>query len=184
MTELEKMQRAKNYIDQLANGIDPITSAEISNDSVLNNVRLARCFFYVSNILSTVIANGGEVQNMRKKNKFHITDSELQLVQLSATPIPVSEICNLISQAIADKNCAKLPATKITNWLVYKGFLHIISTSGKNHKYPTDMGTQIGISTEHRSGHRGDYDVNLYNQQAQQFLLDNLMAILHEEITV
>ena len=59
MTELETMQRAKMYLDKLAQGIDPISGQEIPNDSVLNNVRLARCFFYVSGILDQVIANGG-----------------------------------------------------------------------------------------------------------------------------
>ena len=48
MTELEKMERAKMYLDKLANGIDPITDQELPDDTVLNNVRLARCFFYTS----------------------------------------------------------------------------------------------------------------------------------------
>ena len=38
MTELEIMQRAKMYIDKLAQGIDPITDREVPEDSVLNNV--------------------------------------------------------------------------------------------------------------------------------------------------
>ena len=59
MTELEIMQRAKMYMDKLAQGIDPISGQEVPNDSVLNNVRLARCFFYVSGVLDQVIANGG-----------------------------------------------------------------------------------------------------------------------------
>lgn len=45
MTELEIMQRAKMYLDKLAQGIDPISGQEIPNDSVLNNVRLARWLF-------------------------------------------------------------------------------------------------------------------------------------------
>ena len=51
MTELEIMQRAKMYMEKLAQGIDPISDQEIPEDSVLNNVRLARCFFYVSGVL-------------------------------------------------------------------------------------------------------------------------------------
>ncbi len=38
MTEAEKLQRAKLYMDKLANGIDPITDTEIPGDSILNNV--------------------------------------------------------------------------------------------------------------------------------------------------
>ena len=58
MTELETMQRAKMYLDKLAQGINPITDEEVPEDSVLNNVRLARCFFYVSGVLDQLIANG------------------------------------------------------------------------------------------------------------------------------
>ncbi|MCI7727485.1 MAG: hypothetical protein MSH58_10195 [Clostridiales bacterium] len=68
MTELEIMQRAKMYMDKLAQGIDPISDQEMPEDSVLNNVRLARCFFYVSGVLDQVIACGGNVKKTPKKD--------------------------------------------------------------------------------------------------------------------
>ena len=45
MTELENLQRAKGYMDKLANGIDPFTGAEAPAEDVINNVHLSRCFF-------------------------------------------------------------------------------------------------------------------------------------------
>lgn len=57
MTEFEKMQRAKMYIDKLANGIDPLTDTEIMCDSTLNNVRISRCFnrfWYRQSLLHTL----------------------------------------------------------------------------------------------------------------------------------
>ena len=70
MTELEAMQRAKMYLDKLAQGIDPITNQEVPEDSVLNNVRLARCFFYVSDVLGKVIDNGGVIGGKPKLQAF------------------------------------------------------------------------------------------------------------------
>lgn len=58
MTELDKLKRARMYIEQLANGIDPITGDELSDDTILNNIRLSRCFFYISEILQIAIMNG------------------------------------------------------------------------------------------------------------------------------
>lgn len=55
MTELEKMQRAKMYIDRLANGINPIDDAPAADSDIINNVRISRCLFYVSDILGQVI---------------------------------------------------------------------------------------------------------------------------------
>ena len=75
MTELEIMQWAKMYMDKLAQGIDPISDQEVPNDSVLNNVRLARCLFYVSGVLEQVIANGG--RGIPGEKDFYITQEEI-----------------------------------------------------------------------------------------------------------
>ena len=76
MNDLETMRRAKVYLDKLAQGIDPITNQEVCEDSVLNNVRLARCFFYVSDIIGQVIDNGGVVGQVTKT-------VELRLLRIS-----------------------------------------------------------------------------------------------------
>ncbi len=50
-TELDTMKHAKEYIDKLANGIDPFTDKPVPDDDIVNNVKLSRCFFYISGIL-------------------------------------------------------------------------------------------------------------------------------------
>lgn len=50
-TELETMKHAKEYIDKLANGIDPFTDKPVPDGDIINNVKLSRCFFYISGIL-------------------------------------------------------------------------------------------------------------------------------------
>ena len=59
MTELEKIAYAKSFIDKLANGINPLDDMPIPEGDIANNVRLSRCFFYVSDILGQVYENGG-----------------------------------------------------------------------------------------------------------------------------
>ena len=65
MNELDTMKRAKMYLDKLSRGIDPISGSALPLDGVLSNVRLSRCFAYVSGILEQVIENGG-VDGRRK----------------------------------------------------------------------------------------------------------------------
>ena len=55
MTELEKLTHAKTYMDNLAEGIDPITCAILPEDTVLNDIHLSRCFHFVSGVLQQVI---------------------------------------------------------------------------------------------------------------------------------
>ena len=51
MTEKEKMQYAKNYIDQLANGINPLNGEAAQDNDIVNNIHISRCLFYVSSVL-------------------------------------------------------------------------------------------------------------------------------------
>ena len=48
MTELEKIEQAKMYMDKLANGINPIDDTMAPDDDLINNVRLSRCFLLMS----------------------------------------------------------------------------------------------------------------------------------------
>lgn len=59
MTELETIQHAKNYIDKLAQGINPLTNQPVPEEELINNVRISRCFFFVSDVLRRVLENGG-----------------------------------------------------------------------------------------------------------------------------
>ena len=116
MTDLEIMQRAKMYMDNLAQGIDPISGQEVPNDSVLNNVRLARCFFYVSGVLDQVIANGGRVTSGEKK--FYITQEELSRIQPAWGELRISQLTERITEAVNDPARKRLKTTTVTNWLV------------------------------------------------------------------
>jgi hypothetical protein len=40
MTEMEIMQHAKDYLDKLAKGVDPLTGREVPENDIINNVRV------------------------------------------------------------------------------------------------------------------------------------------------
>ena len=148
------------------------------DDDTLNNVRVSRCLFYVSDILRQVIENGGNVGKQAKsgKQQFSITQKELSQFTLSSTPIPVSEITKRINSLVEDRPMTKLKHTSITSFLIESGFL-VQTEAGDGHhaKLPTEQGKSIGISTEERNG---TYRVTVYNTDAQQFILDNIDAVI------
>ena len=130
MTELEKMQRAKMYIDKLANGINPIDDTAAPENDVINNVRLSRCFFYVSDILRQVIENGGTAKAIKSapKSPFFLTDEQKNQYIPSDKPISVSEITKALN-AIADlEKCKKLsygiPTVRGYNAPCFEGMVH------------------------------------------------------------
>lgn len=179
MTELEKMQRAKMYIDKLANGINPIDDTPAADSDIINNVRLSRCLFYVSDVLRQVIDNHGVIGKSKSSKKaFSLSAESISKFSFSTTPIPVSEITKRFN-ALADLDAYyKLKHTAITSWLIEIGALESKGTTdGRSITRPTEQGKELGISTEKRTGMNGEYVVVVYNKEAQQFIVDNIEAI-------
>jgi len=185
VTEFEKIKRAKMYIEKLANGTDPITGGKLPDDTVLNNERLSRCFSYVADILQQVVENGGEVGKKPESRKlpFEITTEQIRKIPLSATPIPVSAVCENINSVIDCLTFRKLSAVKVTEWLAEKGFLQeIAGQDGKGtRKTLTEKSSLLGITQEERISQYGrPYTANLYGKEAQQFIIGHLGEILEK----
>lgn len=179
MTDLEIMQRAKMYMDKLAQGIDPVSGEAIPGDSMLNNVRLARCFIYVSGVLQRVIDNAGNVGSKPKKNNFVVTPQLLGRLAPSDHALRISEFAEMLAAAAEDANTKRPGTTAFTDWLLEKGFMEkCTNAEGKQQRVPTVAGQQIGIYTQTRQGQYGEYLAVYYSPEAQRFLIDHLEEIL------
>lgn len=181
MTELETLERAKMYVDKLANGVNPLNDEPVDDADIVNNVRISRCLFFVSSVLEKVIGNGGEVSRAKEvKAHFRVDYEKLKDMQYSETPIGISELTDRISAFKTDEKMKKLPYGKITHWLLDKGFLTLVDIGGgKSAKRPTSAGEEIGILVEWKNGIRGPYEAVLYSISAQHFIVNNLEAILN-----
>ncbi|HOP11091.1 MAG TPA: hypothetical protein PK629_06345 [Oscillospiraceae bacterium] len=194
MTELEKLQRAKLYMDKLAEGVDPVTDTEMPDDCILNQVRLSRCFFYVSDVLRRVIENdGAEPENPHRAEKegaaekpaqrpavadFELTPEQRKAFIFSDDAASVSNLVAALNALIDPEHMKKLTNIAVTDWLLEAGFLEKVESDGKSHRLPTEQGERIGLSTMSRRGQNGEYTMVLYNKEAQRFILDNLEAIM------
>ena len=182
MTELEKIEYAKSFIDKLANGINPLDNSPIPDDDIANNVRLSRCFFYVSDILRQVIENGG-VQAAKaakqRKSEFSLSDDARRNIKISETPIFVSDIAKRLNDLIDTNTTKKISAAVINSWLLRLELLEVkAQPNGKSRKMPTEQGKEFGIFSEERVGRYGTYTVVLFSSAAQQFIYDNIDAIV------
>lgn len=174
MTDLEIMQRAKMYMDQLAQGIDPISGKEVPEDSTLNNIRLARCFFYVSGILQQVIDNGGQVKRSTAPS-FSLNAQQASAIRPSEFPVQISEFMEMLKTATGNPDCKRPRSTIVTDWLLEKGLMQKgLNAEGKSIRIPSPAGNQLGIYTQEKQGPSGFYTAVLYHPAAQQFLLDHL----------
>ncbi len=181
MTELEKLKRAKMYLDKLANGIDPLTDTEVPEDNALNNVRLSRCFFYVSDVLRQVIDNGGCVKPVMPSAKadYELSPDCRSSLTFSDEPLQISRFVEQLNSCVDVGQMKKLTATVVTDWLLDKGFLEQVELEdGRKNRQPTPLGHKIGLSDEMRTGQRGTYKAVFYNEEAQRFVVNHLDEIL------
>ena len=181
MTEMEKLAVAQMYIERLANGINPLTGQKIPDTDIINNVRIARCLFYVADVLRRVqVSSGGSSSKSRmKKCAFALGHEERKNFLYSETPIPISEITRRINALIDPEIMKKLSYRDIVEWLIeIKLLVESANSAGKMVRRPTHSGKTSGISIEQRDGTNGIYQVVLYNKRAQMFILDNLDAII------
>ena len=70
MTELETMIRAESYIRKMADGINPITNEPAADCDMVNNVRITRCLYYVSDILRQRRGDKEKVRRLGQKGGF------------------------------------------------------------------------------------------------------------------
>ncbi|MBQ2708223.1 MAG: hypothetical protein IJF67_08150 [Clostridia bacterium] len=184
MTELEKIAYAKNFLDQMANGVNPLDGSFIPEDELLRHRRIEGCMRYVSEILGELIAQGG-IKPARKprtpKTVFAMSPEMLEKIEYSATPIPITELLRPLND-MRGEGMKRITARSVGVWLVTIGALETVEDNlGRKHKRPTEAGRALGISMETRVSDRGEYPIVVYNAAAQQFIVENLYEILASE---
>ena len=189
MTELEKIEYTKSFIDKLANGINPLDDTPIPNDDIANHVRISRCFFYVSSILQKEIDR--ERRRVSKEKKFErlpfsITPEQLQQFEYSSTPVSVSamgkKINWLVREDIEEMRIKKFSYKKINYWLHDIGMIEWREwTNGKFKRFPTPEGEAIGLVLQIWENYGRRSPVIYLTEEAQHFIIDNIEAVMAAE---
>lgn len=105
---------------------------------------------------------------------------EFSCFLLSENPIPVTEFTRRINALIPpEAPIKKLCYKRILQFLIHSGLLtESRGIIGKIERRPTAAGETVGIKAEDRESVRGPYTVILYDRNAQQFLINNMTAIV------
>ena len=187
MTDLEILQRAKQYIDSLANGYDPLSGNPVRDDDVVNQVRISRCLFYVSGVLQKVIDNGGEIQRKKQpkppkpvKEPFFLTHEQIALLRPQNTALSATKVAAIANELIDDEHMQKLKGTDIAGWLLSVGLLQEVeSATGRKRKVPTPNGEMLGMKeTSLINEHGVPTQYTVYDKNAQQFIFDNMETLI------
>lgn len=185
MTELEKIERAKIYMEKLANGVNPLDDTEAPDEDIINQVRLSRCFFFVADVLRQVLENGGvkpapasPKPSKPKKCPFALPIEQASRFAYSDEPISISEIGKRINALVDTEGMQKCSYSDILAWLITLGMMEWVALpDGKRTRRPTEAGRNMGISVVEQVSDRGPYQAVVYDASAQRFIVENLDAL-------
>ena len=182
--EREELIMLKENLEILASGKDPKTGYTL-NDSVLNSSFNKKVFIDAAMIIDQLLKldfNPTRIDK-RKKYSFFLNETQRSSIEISQEPISISAFTYTINEAIDSKHMKKLKAVQITSWLMKKGYLKEIEhKDGKKFKVPTDTASNIGISSVKMKSDFGRvYDVCMYDEKAQEYIINHLDEILEKE---
>lgn len=177
----EDLIEAKVCLERLAAGRHPSTGERRKEDTLLNEVDVCRSLMIAAYVMDQVIKNGGKIDgdSSRRKKPFHMDEWEKKLIRISPEPIGIAAFSNRITDVI-DPDMKRIPGLHMTAWLEACGFLKTRELNDERIKIPTKAGEDLGIVMVKKTTRDGrDYYKNLYNEEAQNFLIDHLDAIVN-----
>lgn len=178
MADVEKLRKVKQCIDSLAEGLNPFTGQPLPEEDIVNDVRVSRSLFLASAFLQEQM-QGTPAKKNGKKQDFRLSLEERERLEFSSRPIPASELARRMNDAVGTQDCKKIGYRQITDWLVEVGMLKLVkNAAGTQRRRPTDSGEKLGISVDNRMGQYGPFQVVLYSEDAQRFIVDNVDAIV------
>lgn len=206
MNKRRIIQHAKNYLDLLAAGTDPISQETISGDSVVSRPQMQKCFQFVSAILKEVLENNGLVlldpeeaqqtpaavpvtvngssyELVRKKAAFRLSPAQRQEVLISRLPITPSEFLKNVNRLVNPAEMEKLSIKSVNAWLRKNAYISegkAQTIVNKTVWKPTRFAEEIGITEMDVSDVKtGEIKRQLmFSTQAQEFLLAHLEEII------
>ena len=186
MIDKKKLETAILYLQRIADGKNPVNNMPAEEDTILNNPNVIRCMFFVKEILEEVKRNGGFIGGKSKKSAKE--DFPLEVLRQFAyrEDKTISRFVEQVNEAVDDTVYQKLSYRPISQWLKLNGFL-AEEYSQEYHKtmtVSTERGTGIGIRSEKQTNAQGvGYIRIVYEKQAQEYLIQNMEAILSGEMS-
>lgn len=178
---LDELKEIEYYATSLAKGIDPTSKIAFKEDTILLLPKIIEYNKKVCDLVSLVKC-GKKNKNKLYTIPFRLTDNEKQSFNFSDDEISISRFCMMINNQFNSlKGMDKLKGTEIVKGLIKKGYLKYEEDCRERKiKVPTVEGVKIGIRNVIKKNEYGnDYCVNLYNINAQRFIIDNINEILY-----
>ncbi len=184
MNETDVLKRAKFYMDSLAEGKNPLTGEELSEDCEIAKESFYKCFDYISGVLSRVIEEKSQPSERRGgRASFYLSPEDMERVQVSSEPVGINTVAARINEIIDQSRMKGVSGGKLAECLLELGYLETeISSDGGRIRRATAKGIMAGIETVEKTDSVGkSYRQNVYSLEMQRFLINNINDIISHE---
>ena len=180
MTELETIVFTKGFIDKMAQGINPINGEKLPATDLLNNVRVSRCLYLVSDYLRQIIENGGLHVDPPRRSCVPFALSPEAVVQFpfSDTPLTLQDLVNRLNSLTGRSDMASLHPQSLTAALAEKGLLEVSVQAKTQTVSVTQEGLAAGLLMQEKRLAGSVCQVLTLDLQAQALVLDLLPRII------
>lgn len=169
MKQLDVIRHAKEYLEKLNQGIDPISGNYVPDDSLVRQTPMHQCFYYCANNLSLILQGDGEDIRVF----FSLTEEQKKQLSPAKEAISITTFLERVNAWVDKSEMIQLAPLTVNNWLQQQGYLEPTAANG-NKKQPTNEGQVLGITSKTINSSKGTYQILLFNTQAQQFLIDHI----------
>lgn len=177
--EEDEVFTVQKYLRNLACGRSPMGDEELPEEGRWSDPVLVRTFSLAADLLEAWLENGGfNTVNPRRVRPFELSEADRKQIVVSEEPVGVMTIANRIAKVVP-YDMQTVRYTQICAWLQYLGILGWEEKEGQKRRVATPVGEELGVRTVERRAVDGSvYRKNVYNNNAQRFLIDNLEGIV------
>ena len=161
---MEKKE-AVNFLECLAKGRNPFDGYQISEESILNDVRFVRMFYELRDY---IVDNIEEEREPKVKKMPFVLKTKEGIIDRASN---MSNFIDRINQVNLEENMKRFTRTPVMNWLIENGYLVV----QEDKKCITAKGNEAGIYYDYRFSSSGrEYEVIMYPPEFLRYLLDSI----------
>ena len=163
MTELEKIEYTRMFVQTLSLGVDPMTGEPVPDGELLHHTRVKGCLTYVCELLNRLKP---------------FVEEEEHFFAFSDVPVGIAELRRRLIEFLPKEIALGMKIRDLWSWLAENGLIEFIQVEEKMRKEPTELGREIGITTIFREYRGKIYHSIGFSHAAQEFITDNIQSLV------
>lgn len=175
-------ETAREIIESLLNGIDPLTGELLNNKNTFNVLNSNEVKFALNYAIGAIDTrnNYKELKPEKKRPAFSLSEEEKNRIVLEPDSwLTVSEIAKRINVVIND-NRMKMDSSAINRWLCKKDIIVNNYYNERNHYKLTEYGHQLGCKSTLNTGKKDGFKYwkLTYPIEVQRAIINNAEEIM------